>query len=92
MPGDIAAPTIAWKHFFAVIETHVVVEPAAEDSAVEVPVKDLPWKLLDAADPRWGLGLPVGDVSVKATTCEGLGFVGRREGLVALAIVSLERP
>lgn len=38
------------------------------------------------------LGLPVGDVSVKATTCEGLGFVGRREGLVALAIVSLERP
>jgi 2-C-methyl-D-erythritol 4-phosphate cytidylyltransferase / 2-C-methyl-D-erythritol 2,4-cyclodiphosphate synthase len=37
------------------------------------------------------LGLRPEDISVKATTCEGLGFVGRREGLVAMAVVTLER-
>jgi 2-C-methyl-D-erythritol 2,4-cyclodiphosphate synthase len=29
--------------------------------------------------------------SVKATTAEGMGFVGRGEGIVALAVVTLER-
>ena len=36
------------------------------------------------------LGLASDDVNVKATTCEGMGFVGRREGLAALAVVTLE--
>lgn len=30
------------------------------------------------------------DISIKATTTEGMGFVGRREGLVAYATVLLE--
>jgi 2-C-methyl-D-erythritol 2,4-cyclodiphosphate synthase len=35
------------------------------------------------------LGLPAGRVNVKATTGEGIGFVGRGEGVAALAIASL---
>lgn len=36
------------------------------------------------------LELSSDDVNVKATTCEGMGFVGRKEGVVALALVTLE--
>lgn len=35
------------------------------------------------------LGLPVSRVSVKATRGEGLGFIGRGEGVVAFAVVSV---
>jgi 2-C-methyl-D-erythritol 2,4-cyclodiphosphate synthase len=37
------------------------------------------------------LGLTAQDVSVKATTTEKMGFVGREEGLVAYATVLIER-
>ena len=37
------------------------------------------------------LGVEPGCVSVKAKTNEGMGFVGRREGLAAMAVVLLEK-
>lgn len=37
------------------------------------------------------LGVSIQDVSIKATTTEKMGFVGREEGLVAYATVLLER-
>ena len=37
------------------------------------------------------LGLPIDAVSIKATTTEKMGFVGREEGLVAYATVLLQK-
>jgi 2-C-methyl-D-erythritol 2,4-cyclodiphosphate synthase len=37
------------------------------------------------------LGIGAGDVSIKATTTERMGFVGRQEGVVAYATVLLEQ-
>jgi 2-C-methyl-D-erythritol 2,4-cyclodiphosphate synthase len=38
------------------------------------------------------LGIAPEAVNIKATTGEGLGFVGRQEGVAALAVATLERP
>ena len=37
------------------------------------------------------LGVKAEQIGIKATTCERLGFVGRREGVLASAIVLLAR-
>ena len=37
------------------------------------------------------LGVGLGDVNVKASTGEGMGFVGRGEGVAALAVATLSR-
>ena len=38
-----------------------------------------------------GLGTPADRVNVKATTNEGMGFIGRGEGIAALATVQIQR-
>ena len=38
------------------------------------------------------LGIPTSSIGIKATTNETLGFVGRREGMAAHAVASVELP
>jgi len=38
---------------------------------------------------REATGLPIDAISIKATTNEGLGFVGREEGIAAIAVATI---
>jgi 2-C-methyl-D-erythritol 2,4-cyclodiphosphate synthase len=38
------------------------------------------------------LGIPVNKVGVKATTNETIGFIGRQEGIAAMAVASVDLP
>ena len=51
-----------------------------------------PWRDLIRATIAAIAGVPVGAVSVKATTTERLGFIGRGEGIAAQAVATLRLP
>jgi 2-C-methyl-D-erythritol 2,4-cyclodiphosphate synthase len=46
-------------------------------------------RMIDRLSPI--LGLPSGDVNIKATTTEKMGFAGREEGIAAYAVVLVEK-
>jgi 2-C-methyl-D-erythritol 2,4-cyclodiphosphate synthase len=48
-------------------------------------------KALMQARLAQALGIPEQDVTVKAKTNEGMGWIGRGEGIAVLAVVTLER-
>ena len=69
----------------------------AEISNVDVTIiaqkpKIAPHREAIAASIAKMLDLPRGHVNVKATTTDHLGFIGREEGICAMAIVSLVIP
>jgi 2-C-methyl-D-erythritol 4-phosphate cytidylyltransferase / 2-C-methyl-D-erythritol 2,4-cyclodiphosphate synthase len=51
-----------------------------------------PWRDLIRETIAAIAGVPVGAVSVKATTTERLGFIGRREGIAAQAVATVRLP
>jgi 2-C-methyl-D-erythritol 2,4-cyclodiphosphate synthase len=51
-----------------------------------------PWREAMRARLAEAAGLELGAVSVKFTTNEGMGFVGRGEGVAAVAAATLSRP
>jgi 2-C-methyl-D-erythritol 2,4-cyclodiphosphate synthase len=65
--------------------------PAQVDCTVIIEAPRLaPYRAAIRARLADALGLPVERVSVKATSSEGIGFIGRGEGAAALAAASLE--
>ena len=60
-------------------------------TAVSESVRVAPYREEVRAALAGALGLSVGQVSVKATTTDGLGWVGRNRGIAAVAAVTVVR-
>ena len=66
-----------------IVNTDATVLAEAPRLAPHVP--EMRRRLADA------MALPAGAVSVKATTAEGMGAIGRREGISAMAVATVRR-
>lgn len=75
------AADLAARHGFAVV--HV------DSTLVAEAPKILPHREAMRANIAAALGLPPARVNIKATTNEGMGFVGRGEGIAALAVATV---
>jgi 2-C-methyl-D-erythritol 2,4-cyclodiphosphate synthase len=82
---DLLRTTVAMLHHRGVSILHVDATVIIERPHVS-PVRDSIRRSLAEA-----IGISAEHVSVKATRGEGMGFVGREEGVVALAIATVER-
>ena len=63
---------------------HVDVTVVAESIRVAPHREEIRTRVAEA------MSMPVDAISIKATTTDGLGFVGRGEGLAAIAVVTVE--
>ena len=70
-------------HGFEIVDCDLVI-------AADVP-RISPHRSAMRAAMAAALSIDVEQIGIKATTCEGLGFVGRREGIVAQAVALLDK-
>ena len=74
---------------------HILEEMNAEIANIDVTIVTAKPKIAPHRDAMAGkiaklLDIPAGHVNIKATTTDGLGFLGRGEGLCAMAIVLID--
>lgn len=93
-PGDPACKDISSLKILAkcrelAVEANLLIVNVDSTLIAEAP-KVLPHR--DAMRHNIGaaLGIPTARVGIKATTNETMGFVGRREGIAALAVAQVE--
>ena len=79
------------RHVMAAVAARGWVVSNLDTTVVAQAPKIAPHIAAMVANIAADLGCAPGDVSVKATTTEHLGFAGRGEGIAALATVLLER-
>jgi 2-C-methyl-D-erythritol 2,4-cyclodiphosphate synthase len=83
---SIALLTAACEHI-----RHRGMRPAQADITVLLERPKLaPHAAAMIAALAGAMGLPAGAVSVKAKTNEGMGFIGRGEGIAAIAVATVE--
>jgi 2-C-methyl-D-erythritol 2,4-cyclodiphosphate synthase len=91
-PSDDARWKNADSTIFLAEAKRVVVEMEADIANVDVTIiaerpKLAPYREAMEANIARLLDLPAGHVNVKATTTDHLGFIGRGEGICAMAVV-----
>ena len=90
-PAYEGADSIALlKKVGAVLEEHGYVVENIDSTVIAQKPKLLPYRPQMAENIAKALGLETSQVSVKATTEEGLGFTGTGEGIAAQAIALLQ--
>ena len=96
-PSDDARWKNADSSRFLAEARGIVIEMAAEITNVDITIiaqqpKLAPYR--DAMQEKIAklLNLPAGHVNIKATTTDHLGFIGRGEGICAMAVVLISTP
>ncbi len=82
---DLLRTTVAMLHHRGFMILHVDATVVIERPRIAPVREEIRWSLAEA------IGISSEHVSVKATRGEGMGFVGREEGVAALAIATVQR-